>query len=186
MFVNMEVCRKNVHKHFRTPFNLALKFMPVKCPVCSMSWEISSRSFYSCWVIFQDEQKRPVGANLIFPQEELSSQSRQHQSVTFLLSMERAFYFWQLRKLPIKLFRAVTIPAPALGWKWHQTEISGLFSSPQSWFPAVKCSNARNPRAGNYERTPLARSGLSAYDEITNACVLQMKMKNLYSWKKWK
>ena len=119
-----------------------------------LAWEISSRSFYSCWVIFQDEQRRPVGANLIFPQEELSSQSRQHQSVTFLLSMERAFYFWQLRKLPIKLFRAVTIPAPALGWKWHQTEISGLFSSPQSWFPAVKCSNARNPRAGNYERTP--------------------------------
>ena len=151
-----------------------------------LAWEISSRSFYSCWVIFQDEQRRPVGANLIFPQEELSSQARQHQSVAFLLSMERAFYFWQLRKLPIKLFRAVTIPAPALGWKWHQTEISGLFSSPQSWFPAVKCSNARNPRAGNYERTPLARSGLSAYDEITNACVLQMKMKNLYSWKKWK
>ena len=119
-----------------------------------LAWEISSRSFYSCWVIFQDEQRRPVGANLIFPQEELSSQSRQHQSVTFLLSMEWAFYFWQLRKLPIKLFRAVTIPAPALGWKWHQTEISGLFSSPQSWFPAVKCSNARNPRAGNYERTP--------------------------------
>ena len=57
MFVNMEVCRENVHKHFRTPFNLALKFMPVSS---LLAWEISSRSFYSCWVIFQDEQKRPV------------------------------------------------------------------------------------------------------------------------------